>query len=76
MSDHHRNAMTTELNTIIGHFGQFKMAQYIRRHFWWMSMVQDIEAFCTSCVACAAAKDANSKLKGLLHSLIIPDRPW
>ena len=62
-------------HTIIGHFSQFKTAQYIRRYFWWTSMVQDIEAFCTSCSACAAAKDANSKLKGLLH-LPIPDRPW
>ena len=35
-----------------------------------------IKAFCTSCSACAAAKDANSKPKGLLHSLPIPDRPW
>ena len=39
-------------------------------------MVQDIEAFCTSCGACATAKDTNSKLKCLLHGLPIPDRPW
>ena len=37
-------------------------------------MAQDIEAFCTSCAACAVAKDANSKLEGLLHSLPVPDR--
>ena len=63
-------------HTIIGHFSQFKTTQYIRRYFWWMSMVQDIEVFCTSCSACAAAKDTNSKQKGLLHGLPIPDRPW
>ena len=39
-------------------------------------MAQDIEAFCTSCSACAAAKDANSKLRGLSHGPPIPDRPW
>ena len=39
-------------------------------------MGQDIEAFCTSCGACGAAKDANSKPKGLLYGLPIPDRPW
>ena len=38
-------------------------------------MAQDIETFCMSCGACAASKDANSKLKGLLHSLPILDRP-
>ena len=63
-------------HTIIGHFSQSKTAQYIRRYFQWMSMAQDVEAFCTSCAACAAAKDTNSKLKGLLHGLPIPDRPW
>ena len=39
-------------------------------------MAQDIEVFCTSCSACAVAKDANSKLKGVLHGLPVPDRPW
>ena len=63
-------------HTIIGHFSQFKTTQYIRRYFWQMSMTQDLEAFCMSCGACAVAKDANSKPKGLLHSLPILDRPW
>ena len=39
-------------------------------------MAQDIEAFCMSCGACAAWKDTNSKPRGLLHNLPIPDRPW
>ena len=39
-------------------------------------MAQDIEAFCTSCSACTAAKDANSKPRGLLYGLPIPARPW
>ena len=36
-------------HTIIGHFSQFKTAQYIRRYFWWTSMAQDIEAFIMCC---------------------------
>ena len=39
-------------------------------------MAQDIETFCMSCSACTASKDTNSKPRGLLHSLPIPDRPW
>ena len=42
-------------HSIIGHFGQFKTVQYIRRYFWWTSMAQDIETFCMSCGACAAS---------------------
>ena len=61
---------------IIGHFGQFKTAQYIRRYFWWPSMLYDIEVYCKTCSMCMTTKDTNSKLTGLLHSLPIPDRPW
>ena len=68
-------------HSIIGHFGQFKTSQYIRRiyirsYFWWPSMSHDIESYCKTCSICATSKDVNSKLTGLLHSLPIPDRPW
>ena len=63
-------------HNIIGHFGQFETAQYIRRYFWWPSMLHDIELYCKTCSICAMTKDVNSKLIGLLHSLPIPDRLW
>ena len=46
---------------IIGHFGQFKTLQYIRRYFWWQSMSHDIESYCKTCGICATSKDTNSK---------------
>ena len=61
---------------IIGHFGQCKTSQYIRRYFWWQSMSHDIESYCKTCGNCTTSKDANSKPTDLLHSLPIPDRPW
>ena len=39
-------------------------------------MSHDIESYCKACSICATSKDTNSKLTGLLHSLLIPDRPW
>ena len=63
-------------HNIIGHFGQFKTSQYIRRYFWWSAMSHDIESYCKTCGICMTSKDGNSKLTGLLHSLPIPDRPW
>ena len=63
-------------HNIIGHFGQFKTSQYIRRYFWWQSMSHDIELYCKMCSTCMTSKDANSKPSGLLHSLPIPNRPW
>ena len=63
-------------HNIIGHFGQFKTAQYIRRYFWWLSMSHDIELYCKTCSICVTAKDTGSKPAGQLHSLLILDRPW
>ena len=63
-------------HNIIGHFGQFKTTQYIRRYFWWPSMSNDIEIYCKTCGICVTTKDANSKPAGLLYSLMVPDRPW
>ena len=63
-------------HNIIGHYRQFKTAQYIRRYFWWPSMLHDIELYCKTCGICMTTKDMNSKWIGLLHSLPIPDRPW
>ena len=63
-------------HNIIGHFGQFKTSQYIRRYFWWPAMSRDIESYCKTCGICMTSKDVNSKPTSLLHSLPIPDRPW
>ena len=64
------------IHNIIGHFGWFNTAQSIRRYFWWPSMSHDIESYCKICSIYATVKDTNSKPAGLLHSLLIPDRPW
>ena len=39
-------------------------------------MLHEIELYCKTCSTCAISKDVNSKLTSLLHSLLIPDRPW
>ena len=39
-------------------------------------MEQDIKIICMSCGACTTSKDINSKPRGLLHSLPVPDRLW
>ena len=39
-------------------------------------MSHNIEFYCKTCGICVTTKDVNSKPTGLLHSLLIPDRPW
>jgi len=65
-----------QAHSIIGHFGQFHTSRYIRRYYWWPSMGTDIELFCSSCASCQVTKDSSQKPKGLLHTLLVPNRPW
>ncbi|KIK14683.1 hypothetical protein PISMIDRAFT_17126 [Pisolithus microcarpus 441] len=60
----------------LSHFGALCTGDYIRRHFWWPGMGKDVDRFCRSCPVCQTTKTDNTRLAGLLHSLLIPKRPW
>lgn len=63
-------------HSTIGHFGQRKTGDYIRRWYWWPTLGRDVAKFCESCGICQTTKDSTLKPAGLLHSLPIPQRPW
>jgi hypothetical protein len=65
-----------QAHEILGHFGPQKTAEYVRRHYWWPRIGQDVEQFCKTCPVCQTTKGSNQKIPGLLHSLPIPTRPW
>ena len=65
-----------QAHEILGHFGPQKTAEYIRRHYWWPRIGQDVEQYCKTCLICQTTKSSNQKVPGLLHSLPIPTRPW
>jgi transposase InsO family protein len=60
----------------IGHMGYRKTLEYIRRWFWWPSVVEDIDSFCKSCGRCQVIKASRQKPAGWLHTMPIPSRPW
>lgn len=60
----------------IGHHQLRKTSQYIRRWYWWPTIVKDLESFCKSCGLCQTTKTSTQRPKGLLHSMPIPNRPW
>ena len=65
-------------HNIIGYFGQFKTAQYIRRYFWWPSMSHDIESYCKpinfeispSCLCGNRLRGDGGECFGNIHSSI------
>ena len=60
----------------IGHYGQWKISNYIRWSYCWPQMATNIEAFCRSCRKCQTNKTNMQKPEGFLHSLPIPDKLW
>jgi len=65
-----------QAHRVIGHKAAQKTRDYISHWFWWPTLAKDIELFCKSCGICQTTKTGTSKLKGLLHSLPIPEAPW
>lgn len=63
-------------HSLLGHLGNDKTNQYLRRWVWWPSMSRDIERFCATCAICQTTKVSNQKPLGLLHNLPVPVRPW
>lgn len=63
-------------HSTIGHFGNRKTADYVRRCYWWPSLTKDVAAFCKTCGVCQTTKTLPLKPAGLLHSLPVPARPW
>ena len=65
-----------QAHEVLGHFGPQKTAEYIRRHYWWPRIGQDVEQYCKTCPICQTTKSSTQRVPGLLHSLPIPTRPW
>ena len=64
------------MHKVPGHFGSQKMAEYIRHHYWWPHIRQDVKQYCKTCPICQMTKSSTQQVLGLLHSLPILLRPW
>jgi hypothetical protein len=73
-----RNAILhTEHNSLVaGHFGQDKMIELIRRHFWWPKIDQEIIEYIRCWLECQKDKASCHKPYGLLPPLELPYTPW
>jgi hypothetical protein len=65
-----------EAHSVLGHFGSRRTTDYIRRCYWWPTMVGDTAKYCASCGICQTIKTSNQQPQGLLHVMPIPSRPW
>ena len=66
----------TQAHEVVGHFGDQRTAEYIRRWYWWPQIVKDVREFCHTCDPCQRCKPSNSRPHGKLHMLPVPTKPW
>jgi hypothetical protein len=65
-----------QAHKVLGHKATRKTLDYLRRWYWWPSMVKDVDSFCKSCGLCQTMKVSHLKPEGLLHNLPVPTKPW
>ena len=62
--------------TILGHYGAQKMTDYIHWWYWWPRLGHEVNKYCMTCSICQVNKTSMQRPVGLLHTLLISNRPW
>jgi len=60
----------------VGHPGQHKMLELLKRNYWWPGLKEDIKRYVQGYIKCQQNKVQHQKKVGELHPLEIPQRPW
>ena len=60
----------------VGHPGQHKMLELLKRTYWWPELKEDIKIYVQECIKCQQNKVQHQKKAGELHPLEIPQGPW
>jgi len=60
----------------VGHPGQHRMQELIKRTYWWPGLKEDIKKYVQGCVKCQQNKMQHQKKAGELHPLEIPEGLW
>jgi len=63
-------------HVLVGHLGQNKTLELIRRYYTWPNIRNDVQKFCKSCVTCMRSKPQRHRPYGSLQQLPILERPW
>ena len=60
----------------IGHLGQHRMQELIKRTYWWLGLKEDVKKYVQECTKCQQNKVQHQRKAGKLHPLEIPEVPW
>ena len=59
----------------VGHLGQHRMRELIKRTYWWPGLKEDIKKYVQGCFKCQRNKVQRQKKIRKLHPLEIPQEP-
>jgi hypothetical protein len=68
--------LLSKAHEVVGHYGDQKTSEYIRRWYWWPQMSKSTHRFCKTCEACQRSKNSSQRPAGKLHPLPLPTKPW
>src|ERR1700761_6684453 len=71
-----REIIIKHAHSLLAHLGYRKTLDFLRQEVWWKTMVEDVEAYCKTCITCSTTKPNNQKPMGLLQTLPVPRHPW
>jgi len=60
----------------IGHPGQQRMLELVKRNYWWLGIKEDIKKYVQGYIKCQQNKVQHQKKPGELHPLKIPQGLW
>jgi len=60
----------------IGHLGQHRMLELLKRTYWWPGLKEDIKRYVQGCFKCQQSKVQHQRKAGELYLLEIPQGPW
>jgi len=60
----------------VGHLGQYKILELIKRTYWWPGLKEDIKKYVQGCFKCQQNKVQHQSKAGELHPLEILEGPW
>jgi hypothetical protein len=56
--------------------GIAKIAKILRARYYWKELISDVKIYMSNCYAYNCAYIWRDKTPGLLHPLLVPERPW
>ena len=62
--------------SIEGHGGQWKMAELVRRNFWWPEITREVKQYVERCDACQHNKNQTQLPAGKLMLNSVPEKAW